>query len=353
MQTFLIYSILFISVVCLSYYAGAKNKRRCFVLAAILLSVIAGMRGDSVGIDTQQYIYYFNLIAQGKTQYVFGFEQSFIAICGFLLSLFCDTSFLLLIFALLTNILIFIRIWDFRKYISLPWAAVVYFGMFYFMTFNIMRQFVAVSIVFWASRYLLKRKYIVFLLSILVASLFHNSALLGVLFFCFEITAWKYLNSAQKKLLLFAMLCSPIAIYYIIKTAMKYQGYFSTAASSIGLMVLAKLILFLLVYLTARHFMTRNDNMELENHEKYMELMIREYYLIGLCLTTIGYFFTYMDRIGLYFGLFEIIYVGIIMKSKRVNVLIKTGLFALYGYMLITSMFGSGQGQGNYIFVWQ
>lgn len=353
MQTVLIYSTLFISTVFFSYYAGMKKKRRYLIVAAILLSMVAGLRGSTVGIDTQGYVHYFELIAHGKTQYVYGMEPSFIAICKVLLYLLQDTSILLLIFALITNILIFLRIWDFRKYISLPWTVTVYFGIFYFMTFNIMRQFVAVAIVFWSTRYLQKKSYIKFILAILIASLFHNSALLGLLFFCFEITAWKYLNRAQKRLLTCAILCAPLALYYIMRIALRYQGYFSSVSSSIGLMVLVKFLLFILLFITARRLISIGKDEELDTRVRYSELMVHEYYLAGLGLTTIGYYFSYMDRLGLYFYLFETIYIGMVMKSRRVHVLIKMVITVLYCYILIGSMFGSGHGQGNYMFFWQ
>ena len=45
---------------------------------------------------------------------------------------------------------------------------------------NIMRQWIAVSIVFWGTKYLKDNRYIPFIISVVIATLFHTSAVIGL-----------------------------------------------------------------------------------------------------------------------------------------------------------------------------
>lgn len=354
MQTYLIYFSTFFIVFLMACLAQRKNKKAYMIFAAIVLTFIAGLRANTVGIDTQGYTELFARIAQGRLDLAYGLEISFKYICAFLLAIWNNSNFLFLIFALITNILIFVRLWELREYISLPWAVIIYFAGFYFTTFNIVRQFVAVSIIFFATRYLTKKKYFKFLLFVAIAFLFHKSALLGVLLVAFDIFAWKHLTNKQKRLLtLFWILGIIVVLLFGALIIGRYVNYFKNIQFDFGIVVFIKMALF--VFTVALLIGEKWHDTDKNGYSvgAYTCNTAKVYYAVGILLTMLGYMFSYMDRIGIYFYLFETVYIGMVMKSKRVEILIKLAIAALYLMLLLVTLSGNGHGQGNYLFFWQ
>ena len=77
--------------------------------------------------------------------------------------------------------------------------------------------------------------------------------------------------------------------------------------------------------------------------------------IFGLLLTSVGYIFRFVDRIGLFFYVFESIYVGNIFKQKntRNNFIIKMVIAILFVYIFLANALGNSQGQNPYLFFWQ
>jgi hypothetical protein len=349
-----VYFSAFFIVLLLAYLAQIKNKKKYMIFAALILALVAGLRADTVGIDTPNYIELFGYIAKGRFDLAYGLETPFKLICAILLFIWNNSNFLFLIFALITNVLIFARLFECREYISLPWAALIYLGGFYFITFNIVRQLVAAAIIFWATRYLAKKKYFKFLLFVAIACLFHRSALLGVLFVAFDIFAWKHLTGKQKNLLkLFWLLGISVVLLFGVFIIGRYFNYFKNVQLNLGLLLLVKMVLFVLTvpYLTGDKW--RDTDYKGYSVAAYTRNTVKVYYAVGMLLTTLGYIFAYMDRIGVYFYLFETVYIGMVMRSKRIDILVRLVIAVLYLSLALITIFGNGQGQGNYLFCWQ
>lgn len=353
MQTYIVYILMVITVLCLAKNAQVRNKRSRFMFVAVLLSVIAGLRAESVGVDTANYVRLFGLIGQGEFKLAYGLETSFKYICAFLLTIWDHPNFLFLVFAVVTNCFIFARLWDFRDRISLTWATVIYIAVFYFMTFNVLRQFVAVAILFYATKYLERKKYFKFLICVMCATLFHTSALLGLLFIVFDIFDWSQLTKKQKKIIKIFIVCGVAAVAVLgIGIIGKYSSYFTNVHFNFGILILLKILLFAL---TARS-MSGEYVANAEGGysvEAYSFKTVKVYYFVGMLLTALGYMFDNMNRVGLYFYLFETVYIGMVMCSKRVSVITKLIISALYLFLMFGTVFGNGQGQGNYLFFWQ
>ena len=98
MQSSLIYLTTILIVLLLSYSAQKRNKMGGFITAAIVLSLLAGLRAASVGIDTVHYIEQFEAIAKGRPDLAYGLEESFKRICAFLLGIWNNSNFLFIIF---------------------------------------------------------------------------------------------------------------------------------------------------------------------------------------------------------------------------------------------------------------
>lgn len=354
MQTYIIYIAVILFSVSSAHIADKKNKKIYIMFAALLLTLVAGLRASTVGIDTPQYTKYFGLIAEGKLNLVYGLEDSFVSICGALLKIWNNPSFLFMLFACITNFLILSRLWDFRNHISLGWSVAVYCGMFYFMTFNIMRQFVAAAIVFYATKYIAQKKYFKYVLGVLIGFLFHKSAILGIIFLACEVFAWKYLSKKQKRFLLCAAMLVPVVAVIFVGIFMgKYIAYFQNIQFNFGIMLPLKLMFFILVLLIGRLDESVNGIDQYGVSSKYTLTTVKIYYIVGLVMTAFGYIFPFVDRIGIYFYIFEAVFMGMVAKRAKNQAILKAGLILIYGYVLIMSIFGNSQGQANYLFMWQ
>lgn len=354
MQTYIVYILLLVFVILFSYQAQRTQKRKYLWLLIIALTLVAGCRAFTVGKDTESYIRIFKYLENDMWDWAHG-EIGFKLFSQAFLKIFNNYTLLLLFYAFVTNALIVLRLWDFRKISSFPWMAVCYYISFYFFTMNIMRHCFAISIVFYATKYIEQKKYLKYLCFIGIATLFHTSSLIGVGFIALDVFQWHFLNRKQKFFIGAALFMSPLIVYFILRTVSDYSHYFSTTnEASVGGMILAKLALYILGLLL--FYKSKPGKAECDGiieSEKYTIRCVKLYYLLGLLLTSFGYFFLYMERIGLPFYLFECVYFGMLVKITKGKQIFRIVLTLLYMYLFITDLISNGQGVLPYIFVWQ
>ena len=354
MQTYFVYILLLFWVVLFSNQAQKTQKKTYLWLIVLALTFIAGCRAFTVGKDTESYIRIFQYLENDMWDWAHG-EIGFKWFSRIFLEVFNDYTFLLLFYAFVTNALIILRLWDFRRISSFPWMIVCYYISFYFMTMNIMRHCFAIAIVFYATKYLERKKYLKFLFFIGIATLFHTSSLIGIGFIVLDVFQWHYLNRKQKVLIVAMFFALPVIIYFILKAVAGYEHYFNTAnEASIGFMIIAKLALYilgLLLFYKVRPIKEGYDD-SIER-DIYSIRCAKLYYLLGLLLTSLGYFFLYMERIGLPFYLFECVYFGMLVKITNGKQIFRIALSLLLLYLFITDLISNGQGVLPYIFVWQ
>ena len=131
-QTIAIYGIVLFFCFVLARNAQKYEKKGYIVAIVLLLTLLAGLRKDSVGIDTHTYAQYLNLIRNGQFNYVWGVEYTFKMIMRLFGKAFKGYTAFLLSMALITNACIIRRLWDFRNITRFEWTVLVYYIMFYF-----------------------------------------------------------------------------------------------------------------------------------------------------------------------------------------------------------------------------
>lgn len=323
------------------YNAQKKNNIKYLWISIIVLSLFAGFRDITVGLDTISYTKVFSLIESGNINLIYGFEKSFLEICKFLLNIFSEYKYIYTFFAFITYGLCILRFWDFRKKYNLLFIVFYFLVSYYFYSINVMRQFVSISIIFFSTRYLdeERRSYSKFILLILFASLFHLSAILGVGYLLIDVLNWKKLSKSQKNLYIFLGF---LIVYYILFQGTlyeeKYNNYFENIVFDIGIVIFAKYIyLFFITYL---NFKSKN---------KFLPSIYSCYYFIGLSLTFFGYLFPFMDRTGLYFMIYEPVIFSALMinnKNKKIFFLINICWLII---VLIMAFASNSHGQFPYI----
>jgi len=348
-QSILIYVGLAVLSFFIAKYAERANSNKAVWLLVVLLSLVAGLRAMSVGIDTKTYNTVFEIVSNGTVESMYGIEGSFIRICAVLLWIWSNSNFLLFVFAFISHALILFRVWQDREYISFSWSALCYYIVFFAFSLNGIRQFVAVAIIIYATSYVKKGKYIRFVIATVIAMLFHTSAIIGLMYILFELIFTKYFDTKRKLIIyVFVFIGCVVGIAALSSLVNLYSGYFERQSSSMGIMMIAKFVMLILSFFCIA--------IPQDKDERYFCLSHRWNYFIGLLLNSLNYIFMYMGRIGLYFYIFEAIYIGYIFKAKNRSiwsVVYKFAYVLLMLYYLYENVTKGTQGELPYLFFWQ
>lgn len=175
----LIYIFIYILIL---QFVFLPKKIYLFSFIYIFLFFIGGFRSLEVGTDTANYYDIYKIINNDPEgiNYILGFVEPgwvFINyICG---SLFDDYRAVILIGMFLSITPFFIRIW---KSTENPFLVIFYYVTlyFYYNSFNITRQMIAVSIIIFCFDYLEKNKIKQYIAGIFCAMLFHYSAIICI-----------------------------------------------------------------------------------------------------------------------------------------------------------------------------
>ena len=348
-----LFYLLLASISLILAIVAEKTKKKYWVAILVLVwSFVAGFRAYSVGRDTQNYITLFHQISNHTaTNIEVGFEW----FSRLILSITRSESATLFVYALIIYGCIIFRFWDLRQYSSFPCAVIIFFSIYYFETLNILRQYVAMALIFYATRYIAERKYVRFSIFVLLAVSFHTSAILGFGYLAIELFFWKTLNKKQKWFLTLVSVLGFALLPVVFSATEKYSQYFRWTTIDVGLRVFA---LFAIWFVSLFFFKTKKSK-DLVYHSQSKAYLIRTtqwYYLIGCLLGLIGYFYELMGRISVYYALFFSVYLGIIAKEKRQGVfktillcmILFVTLYILYGYLFTIN----GSWHHPYKFVW-
>lgn len=174
----IVYIILIFLVLVLNLFC--RNTLFASIFLGVLMIFIAATKALTVGSDT--YNYYIAFVNVESLYYLRTFAGT--QILWYYFNVFCCEYLNYDIFQFLCySIIIYGFFYSFQKESAYPLFSILVFILmyFYFSSFNVMRQYIAISIVLLAYIQLLSRKYVVFLLFVLLASCFHFSALLALI----------------------------------------------------------------------------------------------------------------------------------------------------------------------------
>ena len=171
LQTITIYLGTIIVCTLLADSADKRNNKRILLFAALLASVVAGVRSISVGNDTAGY--YRMFLSNGTWGFIR--EPIFGVYIRSLMFIFRDAHICLLVTSTVTQLLFFLGFWKLKDRCQLRSAVFAYMAIPYFLTFSGIRQWLSLSIVMFAIPDLLDEKYKKYIVLTLVATMFHYS----------------------------------------------------------------------------------------------------------------------------------------------------------------------------------
>lgn len=173
-----------------------KKKKKFLMFAFMQMFIIQALRSPDVGTDTMHYVnVYKNFQNSEYYEFLFThFEPGFKWLYLILKHFNCTQQWLLVVVSAIT-------MYGFAYFIykntKNPWISTFIFAcMFYPNSFNIMRQYMAISIAINSFPYVIDKKYIKGSILILIGTLFHSTAFLMFIPMLFRIIKnWKIIRN--------------------------------------------------------------------------------------------------------------------------------------------------------------
>lgn len=287
-----------------SYKTKNKFVEKVLILISFFITLLP--MGLRYGIGTDYfytYVPHFYGIAEGTMQFSeIGFNlinKIIYELTGDYRVLFFVTSFIFLYY-------IYKGIYENSDKIFIS-CLLIFLNQSYFYSMNMVRQAIAIAIVFYAYKYIKRKQRIKYVLFCLLASTIHMSALLMIPLVL--LTDIKLSNKKRITLILVFLILEPLigeVIKYIImntKYAWYYTSIFNTGASPIVLIGL-NIIFFVLNII----YTNKND-------DDYK--ILTNINFIGLCIMIFSSSIPVVSRLVRYFTIFQILLLPKIFKQEK------------------------------------
>lgn len=333
-QFYLLIAVIFLQGLFVGF--SSKNGKTIFIwLCFFELAFIAGFRAWHIGNDTQSYIHAFILSGSYSELFKTHMEAGYL-LYNRLLSFFTADPQMLL----LTTSVFIIGTWlrTLYKYsIALTFSMVLFVILGYDMTLTMIRQEIAMCIVFLSIPFIIRRQLIPFLLMVVLASSFHSSAVFAVgLYLLYPLDfKVKYVLIALLVALGIFFFLAPI-LDEIFRITGRYESYMGRRllGEETKLASLAKTTVQFAItgfcYISYKYVLPKREVKSLLN-EKFLLWCS----LVALCVQFVSIRGTVLERLVLYFSSFNFVSIPYFVHRypKAVRMLVAVGLvgcFILY-----------------------
>lgn len=304
-ESIFFYAIVLCTGLITIHYADKKNSK--FLLWAIIIvySLIIGFR-YGVGRDYYAYKYAYDLLSSkgsfAEAKMWYDIESSYIWLCLFAKSIGANFTLITLFYGFFTTFFYLNGIWFFRREIRIEWAFISYSYMF-FGSFNTMRQYLAMAIVFFAFRYVIERKPIKYFAFVVIAMLFHSSAVIAILIYFYGTKkSWTgILLRMLNYILPVILVVGTNEIFKFIQSigGLRFESY--TVSTHFGFGIFIQIGILYLFKINARN----KTNSLLQDNNKFY--FVNEILIASTMLCILDYTLGDASRIRNYFSVIEMI----------------------------------------------
>lgn len=336
-----------LSAYMLSIYKKNKKYLIYLLVAMIIPVLIAGMRGLWCGADSHVYIG----SASNPTTNSFieiikenGIFESLHQESYKLARLFHTPRAPLIFWAIIT--IVFIVLWILKTTQDPGITYFMYLFLFFSTGMNVSRQYMALSIVVFASQFIIERKWLKFYICILISLMLHTSAV----FLIPTYFLWTRDNKVIDRKICVLILISLIVFVSQLQGVLEGFSEYDTGVSSINRYISytdeassKNRDFFLECFTTAIILLHAKQLIDQRNDNELYILMI----CMGVCLNAAGFVSPFVKRIAVYFTIYKIVLIPQIAKLYYgKNRLIANALIVIYVVMLfIVIYFVLGQGR--------
>ena len=348
----IIYVIVFLMSVLFIHFAETYKVRKeiklLFIIIALLLpSLLAGLRSYEIGSDTAGYgVYWFNQAIRFKDWFSFvKYAKGYSIDYGYASLLFIASRigqdahifFFILSFLELSGLYVIVKRNCPRNVIS--FSFLIFFLLYFNDSLNNMRQFPAVLIALYSYRFIKEKKFIPFLLTVILATFFHITAIFALLLYP---VAWMARNRFSKLNLLLITMIVLIAcfsfeqLFNLINgfgiNLDRYEHYIYNVDSG-GKFI--RLILFGGIWIIF-----------LYNKKKYEKYLTNEsdiflfYATISMAFTSLMFMgiSNFVIRLSYYFDFFVMIYLPSIIKINKMKMTRDGKIYGGISFIIVVAL---------------
>lgn len=304
-----------IILILLLLYRSELTKDTKIAFTLILLIFISGFR-DGVGTDYNMYKDIFYNIHHIENIYAGGVEIGFELINKIAYGIYENHVLLFLITSIIIIGLTIKNICDYSKFYSYSVILFIMMG-YYHSSFNGVRQHLAMAIGMFALRYILKKDFIKYLICIIIAMMFHKTALILLpIYFIINIKLSKKHYYISLGLAIIVGLSSDIIIYQILPIISPYyfNKYVDTIYLSNGIGGITNVIHITMFIIIA--------GLTIKNLEKMTKIdktvnVFLNFSIIGIVLVMLGTQSLLLFRLSLYFTEYFIFLIPVLLKYLK------------------------------------
>lgn len=208
----ILYILLFSLIICINTFTVkfGYTKENGLRFSFILLALFVGLSDMLGGYDRYIYSELFDGIADITKEggcysdsAIFALYPSEIGYIGSNVLISFITSNRYVFILLYTLIIYFLYYFSLKDYcINYPFAMMLFMGLMFFFTFTYLRQMVGVGVAWFAIRYVYKKELYKFIICVLIAASFHNSAIILFPLYFLPIKRFK-----QRNVIVFMVFC--------------------------------------------------------------------------------------------------------------------------------------------------
>lgn len=309
-----IYSFIYLFSCILSFFSDFLHKKVFFkfvvlFLLAVVLGLFAGLRGAEVGVDTLAYYRIYDYVVGSSLPFVLGYEPGFVLIVLLSDYLGVGAGGSIFLSSIFTSLLVVLAANRFSVNNLIFFS--VYFGLsFYILSFNIVRQSIAMAIILNGSASFSEGRSRNSAFWILLAMCFHYSAVVGffLLIFrrlrfgvCFWLISWI--------LSIFFMLYSAPLKYLVINFSGifgDYQVYLTQALHDVSGAISFRDVFYQFLAIVVLVFWNFNSG----GFYRFLSMAV----IFSVISKNIFFDFGYVGRLSVYFEIFISLYLGYLLK---------------------------------------
>lgn len=300
-----------------------------FVIIALLIpSIIAGIRDYTIGTDVLLYGNNWFEIAteyQSIYQYIMKAKEYSVGVgyaaINFIVSRFSSSPHMFyFVYEFLQLTVLYAAIESYKNKISVPFAFLIYYFLFFNNSLNILRQAMAIVLVLYSYRFARDKKMVGFCITIFLAYLFHSSAIVGLAIYPI---CWAYRKNFIKKwvrpMIVVASLALIVGYRFLFELLTKtnlipgarYEKYLTQdiiGGRYIGLAYWFVIILLLI-------------NIRKKNKLKLEDASVLETFLFVSATFALLPFFgsALLSRVSYYFDIFQVVYLPVVSEHVKVK----------------------------------
>jgi hypothetical protein len=291
-----------------SYYY--PNTEKAISVSLLVIMILIGGFRDRIGWDYNNYIYWY-LNGTRDSSVEFGFLIIMKVFRYFKL----DYTFLFFFFSFFTYFFLYLGIRKYAKKSSLPLVLYFMIPVFFLYSFTYIRQFLSVTIAFYAFSFLLDKKYWIYFSLMATGILIHYSCLIPCVVFLIVFKWSEYIKIRYLYVLIgISFVISQIGVIHLLSLLFKNSHYLFYVSDKYAVPVpFFKLIVLNFMGLIVLWYYEKFGFQFL--HQKSLLLA----YLFSIIFVNMFSESTELTRIYIYFRIFEILLVSEIIFYALLN----------------------------------